>query len=360
MFDTLVAEPTAPTRDGHTFVGWFADAALATAWDFAADRMPASAITLYAKWSINSYTVSFDSAGGTPVPDHTVVYGSPMVPPTPPTRTGYVFAGWYSGASAWTPEQPVLGDVTLTARWTPMVVDVVAGSRQVLVRWDAMALPSGTATSYTATVEPGGLSCTTTTTACAVTGLVAGGYSVVVAAHWPDSSASSDAVAFDIVELAMPSDAPTESTPAIVLALLSGGSPITAAIPDARITVVGSGFVPGSSVELFVYSDPEPLGTTTADATGAISAGVTIPADLDLGHHTIVARGLSADALGNGYGVVALAVVAPALSSTGVEGDLLVPLFAILVLLALGAAGILYSRRRARTARDAATTETGG
>jgi hypothetical protein len=37
-----------------------------------------------------------------------------------------------------------------------------------------------------------------------------------------------------------------------------------------------------------------------------------------------------------------------------------VPLVAILVLLVLGAAGILYSRRRARTARDAATTETGG
>ena len=43
-------------------------AALTAAWDFAADPVPASAITLYAKWSINSYTVSFDSAGGTAVP----------------------------------------------------------------------------------------------------------------------------------------------------------------------------------------------------------------------------------------------------------------------------------------------------
>jgi hypothetical protein len=252
----------------------------------------------------------------------------------------------------------VLADVVLTARWTPIVVEVVAGSQQALIRWDAMALPEGPATSYTATVEPGGLSCTATTLmACAVTGLASGAYSAVVTAHWPTSSAVSDAVVFDIVELTMPSDAPAASTPAIALTLLSGGSPVTAAIPDARLTVVGSGFVPGSRVELFVYSDPEPLGTTTADADGSIAAGIVIPADLELGAHTVVARGFSADGLENGYGVAALAVVAPALSSTGVDavGGLLVPLLVILVLLGLGAAGILRGRRR--TAR---TTEIGG
>src|SRR5690606_36954808 len=258
VFDTLVTEPAAPTREGHTFVGWFADAALTTAWDFAADRVPASAITLYALWSINSYPVTFDSAGGTAVPDQTIEYGSPIVPPTPPTRTDFVFAGWYDGASEWTADRPVLDHVVLTAQWTPMVVDVVAGSQQVLIHWDAMALPEGAATDYTATVEPGGLSCTTASTTCAVTGLAPGSYSVVVTAHWPASTAVSDAIAVDIVELPMPSDPPTESTPAIALTLLSGGSPITTAIPGAWITVQGSGFVPGSTVELFVYSAPEP------------------------------------------------------------------------------------------------------
>jgi uncharacterized repeat protein (TIGR02543 family) len=360
VYNTLVTEPAAPTRDGHTFVGWFADAALTTAWDFAADRVPASAITLYAQWSINSYTVSFDSAGGTSVPDQTIEYGSPIVPPSPPTRTDFVFAGWYDGASEWTAGRSVLGDVALTAHWTAMVVDVVAGSQQALIRWHAMALPSGAATSYTVAVEPGGLSCTTTTTACAVTGLAAGSYSAVVTAHWAGASAVSDAVTFDIVDLAMPSEAPTESTPAIALALLSGGSPITTAIPGARITVQGSGFVPGSSVELFAYSVPEALGTTIADADGEISVGVVVPAGLELGAHTIVARGFSADALDGGYGVAALAVVAPALSSTGVEGELLVPLFAALMLLVLGAAGIVYARRRMGTEAEEATTEIGG
>ena len=122
----------------------------------------------------------------------------------------------------------------------------------------------------------------------------------------------------------------------------------------------GSGFVPGSTVELFVYSDPEPLGTTTADADGAISVGVVIPADLELGAHTIVARGFSLDALDNGYGIAALAVVASALSSTGVQGELLVPLFAVLMLLVLGAAGIVYARRRTGTEAEEATTGIGG
>jgi hypothetical protein len=155
----------------------------------------------------------------------------------------------------------------------------------------------------------------------------------------------------------MPSAAPAASTPAIALTLLSSDSPVTAAIPGARLMVVGSGFVPGSSVELFVYSDPEPLGTTTADADGGIAASIVIPADLELGAHALVARGFSSDGLENGYGVAALAVVAPALSSTGVDavGGLLVPLLVILVLLGLGAAGILRGRRR--TAR---TTEIGG
>src|SRR5690606_20443231 len=225
-----------------------------------------------------------------------------------------------------------------------------------LIRWDAMALPSGDASSYTAAVEPGGLSCTTTTTECAVTGLVAGSYTAVVTASWAGSTAVSDVVTFDVVDLTMPTEAPSDGTPAITLTLLSGGSPITSAIPGAHITVQGSGFVPGSSVELFVYSVPEALGTTIADAAGAISVGVVVPAGLDLGSHTIVARGFSADARDTGYGVAPLAVVAPALSSTGVEGELLVLLFAILVLVALGAAGVVYGRRRVAD-REGATTE---
>src|SRR5690606_7333396 len=74
-YGTLVTEPAAPTREGYTFTGWFADAALTTAWDFATDTVPASDITLYAAWSVNSYDVSFAANGGTAVVGQTLDYG---------------------------------------------------------------------------------------------------------------------------------------------------------------------------------------------------------------------------------------------------------------------------------------------
>src|SRR5690606_3816226 len=95
VFGTLATEPTAPTREGHSFVGWFADAALTTPWDFAADRVPASDITLYADWSINSYLVSFATNGGTAVPPQSEVFDTLVTEPAAPTRDGHTFVGWF-------------------------------------------------------------------------------------------------------------------------------------------------------------------------------------------------------------------------------------------------------------------------
>lgn len=43
-------EPTAPTKTGFTFGGWYSDLALTTAWDFSTDTVE-SDMMLYAKWS---------------------------------------------------------------------------------------------------------------------------------------------------------------------------------------------------------------------------------------------------------------------------------------------------------------------
>jgi uncharacterized repeat protein (TIGR02543 family) len=43
-------EPTAPTKAGFTFDGWYKDAGLTTAWNWATDVYPATNLTLYAKW----------------------------------------------------------------------------------------------------------------------------------------------------------------------------------------------------------------------------------------------------------------------------------------------------------------------
>jgi len=50
-FDGLAGiEPTAPTKSGFTFNGWYKDAGLTTAWNWETDVFPATNLTLYAKW----------------------------------------------------------------------------------------------------------------------------------------------------------------------------------------------------------------------------------------------------------------------------------------------------------------------
>ena len=70
-----------------------------------------------------SYTVTFDSTGGTDVAAQTVTRGSYASEPTAPTRVGYVFRGWYYGSLKWSFDSyKVNQDVTLEARWAESTV----------------------------------------------------------------------------------------------------------------------------------------------------------------------------------------------------------------------------------------------
>ncbi|EPB7495617.1 InlB B-repeat-containing protein, partial [Listeria monocytogenes] len=53
QFETLVKEPTAPTKQGYTFAGWYDAETGGTKWDFTKDKMPASDLTLYARYEKN-------------------------------------------------------------------------------------------------------------------------------------------------------------------------------------------------------------------------------------------------------------------------------------------------------------------
>ncbi|MEK0305975.1 InlB B-repeat-containing protein, partial [Bifidobacterium sp. IMAU50988] len=64
-------------------------------------------------------TVTFDPAGGTPVPPQQVTDGQKAARPADPTRDGHRFNGWYDGTQAYDFDQPVTRDLTLTAHWTP-------------------------------------------------------------------------------------------------------------------------------------------------------------------------------------------------------------------------------------------------
>jgi len=68
------------------------------------------------------FTVTFDSAGGTPLPSLKVASGSLIEWPTPPEKKGYLFLGWYCDGRLWSfKNDKVVSDMTLTAEY--MVVD---------------------------------------------------------------------------------------------------------------------------------------------------------------------------------------------------------------------------------------------
>ena len=117
--------PTAPTRTGYTFNGWNT-AANGTGTAFTAATAVTANITVYAQWTINTYTVTFDKNGGdadanptTKTANHDTNVGTL---PTAPTRTGYTFNGWNTAANgtgtAFTAATAVTANITVYAQWT--------------------------------------------------------------------------------------------------------------------------------------------------------------------------------------------------------------------------------------------------
>ena len=121
--ESLIQKPADPTKEGYTFAGWYTDETFKTEWNFDTDKMPSKDITLYAKWNVNNYNVTYDSNGGTSVPQESVDYNAKVSRPTNPTKEGYTFAGWYTDETfktEWnfdTDKMPSK-DITLYAKWT--------------------------------------------------------------------------------------------------------------------------------------------------------------------------------------------------------------------------------------------------
>lgn len=110
--------PAAPTREGYTFAGWSASKSDGNAYVFSTPVT--KDVTLYAQWTPNTYTVTFNSNGGTLVTSATVKYGQTVTKPTDPTLDGKVFVGWTTDAAGTRPYgfgTPVTGDLTLYAKW---------------------------------------------------------------------------------------------------------------------------------------------------------------------------------------------------------------------------------------------------
>ena len=97
-----VTEPSAPSKTGYTFDGWYEQPDFSdTAWDFATDKMPAKDVTLYAKWTPTTYAISYELNGGTNYPSAITSYtiASQTITLGTPSKFGFVFDGWYDTAN---------------------------------------------------------------------------------------------------------------------------------------------------------------------------------------------------------------------------------------------------------------------
>jgi uncharacterized repeat protein (TIGR02543 family) len=116
-----VTIPTDPTREGYTFDGWYKEASGTTKWDFDKDTVTTN-LDLYAKWTRNTYKVTFDTEGVAPVPAiQDVPYGDYAKIPAD-TKEGHILDGWYkenTKTNKWNFDtDTVKENITLYGTWT--------------------------------------------------------------------------------------------------------------------------------------------------------------------------------------------------------------------------------------------------
>jgi uncharacterized repeat protein (TIGR02543 family) len=110
-----------PRKQGYTFIGWYIDETLETPFNII--TMPMEHLTVFAKWTINTYQIIFISNGGTFIDDIEAEYQTPIYEPNEPTRMQYEFGGWYSDVQLTEPfefNNMPASNIALYAKWIPL------------------------------------------------------------------------------------------------------------------------------------------------------------------------------------------------------------------------------------------------
>ena len=125
-----------PSKSGYDFAGWYTAASGGTKVTSSTKVTATSNHKIYAHWSDNTYTVTFDANGGSVSPtSKTVTSAAPYGTLPTPTRNGYTFKGWYwhvgsNGGAIINSDTKVTAtsDHTLVAHWEPKIYTLTFNS----------------------------------------------------------------------------------------------------------------------------------------------------------------------------------------------------------------------------------------
>ncbi|MGO5060264.1 InlB B-repeat-containing protein [Lawsonibacter sp. LCP25S3_F5] len=118
------------TCEGKVFAGWATTPDGNVTYSDGAEISPTEAMELYAVWG-NAYTITFDYNDGKTAKKTVDVAQDSAIGavnmPADPSRTGYIFGGWYAdgGKDALTKDTVISASVTYTAKWTPITYTIV-------------------------------------------------------------------------------------------------------------------------------------------------------------------------------------------------------------------------------------------
>ncbi len=140
--------PSVPTKDHYTHTGW--DQPLTNITNH---------ISINAIYTGNTYTLTFNSNGGSAIAPQARVYPTKTNRPADPTRAGHNFVGWYtqlSGGVEYEFNQSLTGNITIYARWETQSVIVTFDVQGGTPAPDAQTITYNTqATEPTAPTKPG-------------------------------------------------------------------------------------------------------------------------------------------------------------------------------------------------------------
>lgn len=113
--------PDSPTKDGYIFKEWQVNGKA-----FDASQIINESITLKAIWEVyvapKTFTVTFDSNGGSKIANRTIEDGKTVSKPTNPIKSGYTFKEWQLNGKTYNFSNKITSNITLKAVWTEKVI----------------------------------------------------------------------------------------------------------------------------------------------------------------------------------------------------------------------------------------------